>query len=282
MKAKIVIVISSLFLLFSCEGNGKLSSSLSLSSSIDSSTYSEINSSSISTSAVEVSPFMQMIADRASFYNNGMSVEQIAAKADLNLDCKMTFGNLIRGLKGAFEDFMPKLTGNRKYLGYISLPDEYDGSEQDIKALTWLSSYGLWGEETFFGREKTDLDFTNTMLKRFYLYFGTNPKDDFYAYANHDYLYESTEDADLTSDVPYFNQASTKYNENEKVELGFAKEVVAKNVSMSPIYSKAINYLDGTWNYSFLTDEIAQSEIQRITAISNEKDKPKCCCLAYK
>lgn len=268
MKTNQLAFLLSALLLVSCSGSVSSSEPLSSSSS------SAPSSTSASTSLDPVAgQLVKAVGQAASKYNGGLSIEAVAMKAGVALEAPSTYGNLLLLLQAGFSDSMPELKGQRKYGGYFSLPENVIYRDPAVKkALEWLVSYGLWGND-FFDEDELVSDYAlETIIARFYTYFGTNQKDDFFAAVNHDYLYEQTEDATLESNAQYFRTQLMNSGTAQTNCVSYASELASSSSKEAPFYQTAKRYYEGTLDYSFLTDEKALSAISSRNAISSLDD----------
>jgi hypothetical protein len=174
-------------------------------------------------------------------------------------------------LKAAFDGCMPELIGQRKYGGVYFLPDTYSYSNPSVKsALKWMASYGLWGNANFIQDDIVSEDTLNTILKRFYTYFGTNEKDDFFATTNHDFLYAGGDDSEITPETSEYMASrllSTTDIGNNCISYGV--ELAQDKATYSPYYTQMVKYASGELDYSFLDDTTVTSDISAIKAIDS-------------
>jgi putative endopeptidase len=189
------------------------------------------------------------------------------------IDAPITYGNLLLLLKAGFEDSMPEIKGQRKYGAIFTMPDSYVYSDSKVKdALKWMVSYGLWGNDNFVQDDPISDETLTTILKRFYAYFGTVETDDFFATANHDFLYEDSSDSAITSSSYYAvsNLLSSKAVTNNVIS--YAEALAKSDSDGSPFYTQALNYYKGTLDYTFSSDSDVASEITKIKAIASLTD----------
>lgn len=264
-KANISLAFLAVFLV-SCGGNGTSGSSVSSSAS---------SSSSPSTSEPVAKGLVSQVASAASKYNGGKSEEAVASGAGLAVDSKRTYGNLVLLLQSAFSSALSEteLTGQRKYGGVYSLPDSYIYTDPKVKtALEWMASYGLWGNDSFAQDDVPSVEEVNTILKRFFFYFGSSINDDFFATVNHDFLYENDDDASITPSSSFQAGRGLDPIKTEQNICDYAKEVAESSSSKEPFYTTALGYHDGTLDYSYLSDESFISDVAAIKAISSLTD----------
>lgn len=278
MKKHIFLLGFISLLLVSC-GSDHSSVAVANSSSLENSESSIIDSPlsseelSSSSQSEPLPAFITQIAEGASSYNGGLSGADILSKAGLSGDITLTQGNLVRLFKAAFEGYMPELTGQRKYGGVYTLPSGAPSDDGTVEeALKWLVSYGLWGEEAFDETAVADEALINTILKRFYMYFGTEEKDDFFASVNHDFLYESSDDSKIT-DSSYYAKSLMLNSQTVKTNvLAYAKLLADSGDEDASLYKEALDYYEGTLDYSFLDDPLIKTQISYIRTIDSVSD----------
>lgn len=267
MKAAKFILASACVFLVGCSSSGGASSSSSSSSS--SSVVPSTTSTSTSTPAA-ASRLVSVVTNAASKYNGGLTAEKITTDAGLSLEAPATYGNMVLLLKSAFSSVMPDLAGQRVYGGIYTLPDSYFYTDAKVKkALEWMVSYGLWGNDNFVQNDTVSEDALNTIIKRFYTYFGTNEKDDFFATTNHDFLYEDSTDSEITPTTDYVKGKLLNTSETQKNIKAYSKTFADANTTDSPFYKQALGYYDGTLDYSFFADSEVTTELANIKAISD-------------
>lgn len=166
---------------------------------------------------------------------------------------------------------MPELTGQRKYGGVYTLPTIKDDtiSDKAKQALEWLVSYGLWGDDEFDEEATVDEAFMETVLKRFYTYFGTEEKDDFFAAVNHDFLYEESDDAIVTPDVDYKKSLMLNSMNVQANVISYANSLIKGGDPDAALYQEALDYYAGTLDYSFLDDPLIKTQISFIRSIDS-------------
>lgn len=194
-------------------------------------------------------------------------------KASLGSSSTSTEGNLVRTLQASFDGFMPPLSGQRKYGGVYTMPTITGDISASVKtSLTWLSSYGLWGDEAFEENKNVDEAFIDTMLQRFYMYFGTEKKDDFFAYTNHDFLYQDPTDQNITPEDDYRRILLLNGEEVKSNVIKYTKGLINGGDDDASFYQEALDYYEGTLDYSFLKDPSLISLMDSIKNISSLSD----------
>jgi len=276
------------FGLSSCGGVSSSSTGQSSSASDSSTSSTSLTSSSSSITPVTYPLVVSYVTKRASKYNNGLTAENIMSKAGLNLSSPSNKGTLVRTLKAAFDGFMPELKGQRKYGGVYTMPT-IDGtiSNEAEAALEWMVTYGLWNDsetikdengkttvvEKAFAEEATvDEAYIETLLKRFYVYFGTEESDDFFASTNHDFLYEGTDDANVKPDVNYQNSLLLDSATVQTNVLSFTETLANSRDKDAALFQEALDYYNGTLDYTFGDDSLVMEQITSIESISNISD----------
>lgn len=234
---------------------------------------------------VKTPDFVSYVAKKAAKYNGNILPATIMEKAGLNELSPCNEGNFIRTLKGAFDGFMPELKGQRKYGGVYTMP-EITGSisNEANDALEWMVSYGLWNDVTIekdewgyddfiehpFDEEAIiDEDYMETYLKRFYMYFGTEENDDFFAYSNHDFLYEGNDDTTIDSSSNYRRSLMLDSETVKNNVLTYTAKLAESDDSSASLYKEALEYYKGTLDYSFLEDPLIKTQISFIKSIES-------------
>ena len=112
------------------------------------------------------------------------------------------FNDLALLLHEAFADIMPEHVGARTFQGACTSLGQivFDKplTEQSKKAFEWLCSRGLFSSAGVFSPKNSIIDQVSLrrMMDRFHYYFGQSYVNDFFAMANHDYLYDECEIAE--------------------------------------------------------------------------------------
>lgn len=280
---KISLLLGAIVMTLSSCGSNPQSVSSSSESSKDSFSSAEISSSPSSSagegssSDLAVAPVVSYVAKKAAKYNNCLSASFIMSKSGLSESSPTTEGNFIRALKAAFDGVMPALTGQRRYGGYFTLPDGSTGlTQKTLSALEWLVSYGLWGEGVFEENAVIDEAFMGKVIQRFYTYFGTEENDDFFAYNNHDFLYESDDDVNVKPEDDYRRMMILDSETVKTNVISYAKSLIESGNSNASLYQQALAYYEGTLDYSFLDDSSVKEQLQSITSISSLSDWLTC------
>lgn len=236
------------------------------------------SSGSASSSEIISSGLIEYIAKKTSFYDGGLSAEDLASKSGLSLDATFTKGNVIRLLYAALDGQMPTMRGQRVLIANTGYPEKVTITTPEVKeAMTWLADYGLWSDFTDEADVMTTKDI-DTIMQRFYQYFGTNEKDDFCTANNYDFYFNDS--ADLTGNSDSFIYQKTKLIDADKANataISYAKQFIASGSSYSTRYKGALDYMEGESTYSFFEEEGIDEEIASITTPSTNESWYSAC-----
>jgi len=121
-----------------------------------------------------------------------------------------------------------------------------------------------------------DEAFMDRVIQRFYTYLGIEENDDFFAYNNHDFLYESDEDVNVKAEDDY---RISKILDSKTVKtnvISYAKSLAESANPNASLYQQAIAYYEGTLDYSFLNDSSIKEQLQSIESIASLSDWLTC------
>ena len=145
-------------------------------------------------------------------YPHPLLQQQILQKAGFNEGDKIeaTLENSFRFLHAAFADLTNDIpqSGFRRYAGYFISPTLNSSlSTPGMEALDWYVSLGLYGDSSFNGEKKlnSDADF-DIYIQRIHGYIGTSARDDYFAFANADRLFDEEKTCEPKS---YFYEQKT-------------------------------------------------------------------------
>ena len=145
-------------------------------------------------------------------YPHPLLQQQILQKAGFNEGDKIeaTLENSFRFLHAAFADLTNDIpqSGFRRYAGYFISPTLNSSlSTPGMEALDWYVSLGLYGDSSFNGAKKlnSDADF-DVYIQRIHGYIGTSARDDYFAFANADRLFDEEKTCEPKS---YFYEQKT-------------------------------------------------------------------------
>lgn len=182
-------------LLASCTGGKPSHSSTPSDFSTDCKTLPDEDLSSYSLSAV-ASFILEKVAYARFSYHRPLLQKEILQKAGFNEGDKIeaTMENSLRFLYAAFNELTSDLpqSGFRRYAGYFTSPTLNSAlSNPGKEALDWYVSLGLYGDSSFNGAKKlsSDTDF-EVYIQRIHGYIGTSARDDYFAFANADRLFD--------------------------------------------------------------------------------------------
>ena len=208
MKKQFILILTLPLILASCQNGGN-------SSKTSSSSDDDDESSSASTGKISytVTASMQPILDQIIYARNsfGGSIDADTlvneAKFSNNSILKNDYDTVMRLLKAAFSSLMESKAkvGFRNYGGYFEQPEtKHAYNDSATEAINWFISYGLWGGDSYYGNVDVTLDQAKTLLQRIFAYLGGSPKNDYFTYANEDWLFDSSNSSKWTDD--YFTQ----------------------------------------------------------------------------
>ncbi len=194
MKKPFLILLLA-FLVSSCGFSGNQIASVT-----DSSSSSPDESSSqapVFEIADELKNSLAMIVSARKGYENPLSENEIILGAGYvsGDTLEADYDTLLRLLQSAFSSLLAKeeKIGSRLYMQNVSSEKKVETTDQrGREALSWLDSYGLWGESDYKGSDPFDANSTRTFLQRIFGYLGAKPEEDYFTYANSDRLFDSS------------------------------------------------------------------------------------------
>ena len=172
----------------------------------------------------------EKIAKAASKYGNAITASELVASVSADLSSteenKQIAANnrdLVLLLQSAFASRMPEHIGARKFQGYSNYSllaintDGFQTNDSGYAAIKWLNDRGLFTPDdgTFAASTVVTPETAKIWIDRFHTYIGTSAKDDFFAYANHDLLYDQCPDKGGPHDSISYSSLISQKNIND-------------------------------------------------------------------